>query len=53
MTLLEKSRRLLNLQMDAMLKWNQGRTERWKVAVVAMGAGAAIVTAGAVIGADR
>jgi len=46
---MEKSWRLLNLQMDAMLE--QGRMEIWKVALAAMGAGAALVTAGAAIGA--
>jgi hypothetical protein len=35
--------------MDAML--GQGGIEIWKVAVAAMGAGAALVTAGAAIGA--
>lgn len=62
---LEKASKLLNLQADTMLKWEQrtnadidGRfkqrqtqTEVWKVAVTAMGAGAAILTAGAAIGA--
>lgn len=48
---IEKSWRLLNLQMDTMLKWEQSRTEIWKVAVGAMGAGAALITAGAAIGA--
>jgi len=46
---MEKSWPLLNLQMDAMLE--QGHTEMWKVAIAAMGAGAALVTAGAGIGA--
>ena len=48
---MEKSRRLLNMQMNAMLKWQQSRTEIWKVVVAAMGAGAMLITAGAVIGA--
>lgn len=47
----EKSWRLLNAQADTMLKWQQGRTEIWKVVVAAMGAGAALLTAGAAIGA--
>jgi len=62
---LEKAWRLLNLQADTMLKWEQRanadvdsrfkqrqtQTEIWNVAVTAMGAGAAILTAGAAIGA--
>lgn len=42
---------LANLQADTMLKWQQTRTEVWKVAVSAMTAGAAILAAGAAIGA--
>lgn len=45
----EKSWRLLNLQADTMLKWQQERTEIWKVVITAMGAGAALLTAGAVL----
>lgn len=47
---MEKSWRLLNLQADTMLKWQQSRTEIWKVVIAAMGAGAALVTAGGAIG---
>jgi len=62
---LEKAWKLLNLQADTMLKWEQRanadidsrfkqrqtQTEIWKVVVGAMGAGAALLAAGAGIGA--
>jgi len=62
---IEKAWKLLNLQADTMLKWEQRanadadsqfkqrqtQTEIWKVVVTAMGAGAALVTAGGAIGA--
>ena len=48
---LEKAWKLLNLQADSMLKREQRRIELWKITVSAMGAGAALLVAGAAIGA--
>lgn len=47
---MERHWRLLNLEADTILKSRQGGTEVWKVVVAAMGAGAALITAGAAIG---
>ena len=41
----EKSWKLLNLQMDTLLKDAQRKTETWKLVVSAMTAGGAIVVA--------
>ncbi len=41
----EKSWKLLNLQMDTLLKDAQRNTEVWKVVVSSMTAGAAVVVA--------
>ena len=40
---IEKAWRLLNLQADSMLKFQQTRTEVWKVVVAGMAAGGALV----------
>ena len=41
----EKSWKLLNLQMDTLLKDAQRKTEIWKLVVAAMTAGAAVTVA--------
>ena len=47
----EKAWKLLNLQVDSMLKREQRRLELWKIMASAVGAGAALLAVGAVIGA--
>ena len=48
---LEKAWKLLNHQADSMLKREQRRIELWKITVNAKGAGAALLVAGAAVGA--